>query len=97
MHRNRRGDMIQVHKIITETINFDKDLLFKIPRSATLGYNYKLYKHHANKLVRINSFSKRIVNAWNGLDCKVAKAKTTQEFKNKLDHFWQDRAFTTPF
>ena len=53
MHR-KRGDMIQTYKIKTEKINLDKDLLFKISRSATRGHNYKLYKQHANKLVRIN-------------------------------------------
>ena len=97
MHRERRGDMIQTYKIITEKINLNKDLFFKISRSATRGHNYKLYKQHANKLVRIASFSKRIVNDWNGLDPKVVKAKTTQEFKNKLDQFWQDKAFMAPF
>ena len=60
MHWKRRGDMIQTYKIITEKLN--KDLFFKISRWATRGPNYKLYKQHANKLVRINSFPKRIVN-----------------------------------
>ena len=78
-------------------MNLDKDLFLKISRSATRGHNYKLYKQHANKLVRINSFSKRIVNDWNGLASKVVNAKTTQEFKNKLDQFWQDKAFMTLF
>ena len=76
MHRKRRGDMIQTYKIITEKINLNKDLFFKISRSATRGHNYKLYKQHANKLVRIASFSKRIVNDWNGLDPKVVKDNT---------------------
>ena len=62
MHRKRRGDLIQTYKIITEKINLNKDLFFKISRSATRGHNYKLYKQHANKLVRINAFPKRIVN-----------------------------------
>ena len=84
MHRKRRGDMIQTYKIITEKINLDKGLFFRISRSATRGHNYKLYKQHANKLVRINSLSKRIVNDWN----VFRFAKTTQEFKNKLEHFW---------
>ena len=97
MHRKRRGDMIQTYKIITEKINLDKDLFFKISRSATRGHNYKLYRQHANKLVRIDSFSKRIVNDWNGLYSRVFNVKTTQEFKNKLDNFCQDKAFVTPF
>ena len=92
-----RIHMIQTYKIITEKINLDKDLFFKKSRLATRGHNYKLYKQHANKLVRINTFSKRIVNDWNGLDSKVVNAEKTQEFKNKLDHFWQDKAFMSPF
>ena len=95
MHRERRGDMIQTYKIISERINLDKDLFFKISRSATRGHNYKLHKQHANKLVRINSLSKRIVNDWNGLDSKVVNAKTTQEFENKLDPFRQDKVHDT--
>ena len=97
MHRKRRGEMIQTYKIITEKINLDKDLFFKISRSATRGRNYKFYKQHADKLVRIASLSKRIINNWNGLDSKVVNAKTTQEFKNKLEQFWKDKAFMTPF
>ena len=62
----------------SEKINLDKDLFFKISRSATRGHNCKLYRQHANKLVRINSLSKRIVNDWNGLDSKVVNAKTTR-------------------
>ena len=49
MHRKRRGDMIQTYEIITEKINLDKDLFFKISRSPTQGHNYKLCKQHANK------------------------------------------------
>ena len=75
-------------QIITKKINLDKDLFFKISRSATRGRHYKLYKQHANKSVRID---------WNGLDSRVVNAKTTQEFKNKLDQCWQDKAFMTPF
>ena len=81
MHRKRRGEIIQTYKIITEKINLDKDLFFKISRSATQGHNYKVYKQHAIKLVRIDVVSKRIVSDWNGLDSKVVNAKTTQEFK----------------
>ena len=50
MHRKRRGDMVQTNKILTEKINFDKHVFFKISRSATRGHNYKLHKQHANKL-----------------------------------------------
>ena len=57
----------------------------------------KIFKEHATKLPRINTFSKRIVHEWNGLPSKVVKADTVETFKEKLDEHWESRMYDHPF
>ena len=96
-HRRRRGDMIFAYKIVTGKMNMNKDDFFKISHLATRGHPLKIYKQHAKKLPRINTFSNRIVNDWNKLPSKIVQAKSTNSFKNELDKYWSEEMYTTPF
>ena len=58
--------------------------------SQTRGHPQKVFKKHAVKLARINSFSQRCVNDWNSLPNFVVEASSLESFKNRLDEFWQD-------
>ena len=97
MHRRRRGDMIQVYKMITGKVDIDMCMFFKFSSLPTRGHRYKLLKQHASKFVRSKSFSSRVVNDWNSLTSGVVEAQTTNDFKIKIDKFWQDEIFITPF
>ena len=97
MHRRRRGDMIYTYKIMTGKINVNKSSFFKMTQLSTRGHQFKIFKEHATKLSRINTFSQRIVNDWNSLPSKVVTAETINSFKNKLDEHWVACKFDTPF
>ena len=96
-HRRRRGDMIYGYKLITGKINMDKDEFFKISHLRTRGHEQKIYKEHAIKLPRINTFSNRIVRDWNNLTSEIVTAVSTNSFKNKLDKHWKEMIYYTPF
>ena len=97
VHRRRRGDMIFTYKLITEKLNISKNYFFKISHLTTRGHKYKIFKKHANKLPRINTFSNRIIKDWNALPSEIVEANSLNSFKNKLDEFWSDVIYETPF
>ena len=96
-HRRKRGDMIYTYKILTGKMNMNKDEFFKLSQQTTRGHPLKLYKQHATKLTRINTFSNRIINDWNGLTSEIVTAISINSFKNKLDKHWKGRIFDAPF
>ena len=63
----------------------NKDEFFKLSQQTTRGHPLKIYKQHATKLPRINTFSNRIINDWNELTSEIVTATSTNSFKNKLD------------
>ena len=68
MYRRRRGDMIQMYKIINGIVRIDKEKLFSPAKvSYTRGHHGKIFKRHALKTARKNSFSQRVINDWNSL------------------------------
>ena len=97
VHRGRRGDMIQLHKIINDGVDIDKNIFLDFQSSTTRGHDRKLRKKRATKLARINVFSNRVVNDWNSLPPNVVNAATTNAFKNAIDEHWEDKIYDTPF
>ena len=93
--------MIQVYKMLTGKFDIDIDIdmcmFFKFSSLPTRGHRYKLLKQHASKFVRSKSFSSRVINDWNSLTSGVVEAQKTNDFKIKIDKFWQDELFITPF
>ena len=97
LHRRRRGDMIYTYKIITAKINIHKEDFFKMSQLSTRGHQHKIFKEHAKKLTRINTFSRKIVNDWNTLPPDIVNAQSIISFKNKLDEHWKDKIYDSPF
>ena len=97
LYRRRRGDMIMAFKIINGKLGIKHSTFFKFNTAATRGYKQKLFKQRATKTVRSQSFSRRVINDWNGLSSEVVNAETVNEFKNNLDKFWQIQLYETPF
>ena len=97
-HRRRRGDMIQMYKIINRLVRIDSEKLFTPARSGVIrGHAQKVFKHHAIKLTRSNSFSQRVVNDWNGLPNEVVSASSLNTFKNRLDNHWSSTQFDVSY
>ena len=96
-YRRRRGDMITTYKLVTGRINLNKEYFFKAPHSTMRGHKHKIFKEHATKFTRINSFSNRIVRDWNELTSDIVGAASTNTFKHKLDAYWKEKRYDTPF
>ena len=97
MHRRRRGDMLETYKVITNKVNVNKDHFFQFSSTRTRGHQYKLRKPKSTKLVRSHCFSVRVIDDWNSLPQDVVQVGTVNQFKNKVDEYWKDEQYVTPF
>ena len=74
--------MIWMFKIMNGLVRVDASKLFVQARlSHTRGHPQKVFKKHAVKLARKNSFSQRCVNDWNSLPNFVVEAPSLDAFK----------------
>ena len=93
-YRRERGDMIQVYKILYNKDRVDSERMLPLNRSGrTRGHSMKLEKRLGKLNVRKYSFGHRVTNKWNSLPEWVISAKTINEFKDKLDKFWNNRRY----
>ena len=75
VYRRRRGDMIMMFKVMYGLVRMNSSILFTSAiLGRTRGHNKKVYKSHAVKTARSNSFSQRVVNNWNALPNYVVNA-----------------------
>lgn len=86
-HRRKRGDMIQVFKIINKIDDLEKDLFFEpTPVEKTRGTIDKLYVRGEKSInLRLNVFSNRTVSNWNSLSTNIKISPNTNTMKNRLD------------
>ena len=88
-YRRFRADMITTYNIFHNNVNLDSNEFFQLRvNSITRGHNYKIFKPHAQRLVRSHYFSHRVINHWNNLPCNVANATSTEEFKTNFDNYF---------
>lgn len=85
--RRTRGDLIEVHKILTGREGINPSTFFD---RANTGYNLrghslKLYVDRYRTNARKFSFSNRVVPIWNNLSEETISAPSTNSFKNRLD------------
>ena len=95
VYRRRRGDLIQMFKIINGLVRMNVSTLFSPSDSNTRGHSKRVFKKHAVKFPRTNFFSQRIVNDWNSLPTDIVNAPTINTFKNRLDKFWENIQYHT--
>ena len=96
-HRRRRGDMVTTYKLVTGRMNLNKEYFFKAPHSTMRRHKHNIFKEHATKFTCINAFSNRIVRDWNELTSDIVGAASINTFKHKLDAYWKDKRYDTPF
>ena len=97
-YRRRRGNMIQIFKILKDYIRIDKDIFFKLREgSRTRGHDYKIFKEHAVRLPRRNVLSQKSANDWNSLSEEVVNAPSINVFKNRLDEYWLEHHYDISF
>ena len=90
-YRRNRADMLQVFRIIRGIDKIDHEQFFTFsPKNHhdTRGHELTLEKPRATSAIRLNSFSQRVINAWNKLPDYVIKCKEINPFKNALEKAW---------
>ena len=85
-----REDMIMTYNILHNNVDLNPNEFFQFySYSITRGHDYyKIYKPHAQRLVRSNNFSIRVINYWNNLPPSIVNAPSTNVFKNNLDSYF---------
>ena len=78
-------------------MNLNKEYFFKALHSTMKGHKYKIFKEHGTKFTRIKSFSNRIVCDWNELTSDIVGTASKNTFKHKLDAYWKEKRYDTPF
>ena len=86
-YRRRRGDLIQVYKLLHNIDNVNYSQLFDINHSITRGHDFKLKKRFSKTNSRKFTFSQRMVNDWNSLPPAVVSADDIKCFKTGVDNF----------
>ena len=91
-HRQLRGDMIELWKLLHEKYDIDISSLCSVStnRVCTRGHSLKLVKSYCRTTKRQNSFKCRHVNEWNSLPEDVVSAPSTNAFKARLDRHWEN-------
>ena len=94
--RVRRGDLISTFKILTGKVKLDATKFFEKARNQrTRGHHLKLKKKQVRGQARANFFSNRVITLWNKLPEEVVSAKTTNQFKSRLDRYWAEKALSS--
>ena len=92
--RRIRGDLIETYKIFTGKEDIIPEEFFKLNLGNTRGHRFKVFKKQSRLDVRKFSFSRRIVNLWNGLPDEVVGHDSINGFKARLDIWMGSRGFT---
>ena len=87
-HRRKRGDQIEMFKIVHYTDLADH--LLVRPHRGTRGHNYKLQITRSSTTVRQNQLFNRAALTWNSLPEYLVNAKDVDCFKRGLDMLWRD-------
>ena len=96
-YRRRRGDMIQIFKIVHGFERIPSDAFFVQAAGNTRGHSLKLSKPRCLTKVRQDVFSQRVISDWNSLPDEVVRAKNVNSFKTRLDKVWADQRFCSPY
>ena len=92
--RRRRGDLVQVYKVLTGKDNVDYTRWFELAHSrsgaastrSTSG-TLNVTRKEGKGEIRKNFWSVRVCDSWNSLPDSVKQQPSTNSFKNSLDNF----------
>ena len=96
-YHRRRGDILQVYKILKGIDRLESNQFFSLADiSNTRGHSLKLVKRRSRSSLRQNVFSQRVTNDWNGLLTHVVNSPTLFTFKSRLDKHWIRERYNLP-
>jgi len=82
--RRKKQDLCEVYKYVHGDYKIDASTLFRKSDRTARSHQYKLFKPRANKNVRSNFFSHRVVDRWNSLSADAVSATSLNSFKRHL-------------
>ena len=85
VERRKRGDLIQIYKIMHNIDKLDKSNRFHIITNQVRGHCFKYFKEITRQQHKENFFFNRTANLWNALPNKIAQAPTVNSFKADID------------
>ena len=94
--RRRRGDLIEVHKILTDEQYCNQQLFERSHNTHTRGHRLKLKKPKCRLNARRHFFASRVVDEWNSLPEEVVTAADTNSFKRCYDRLQKTRGAIVP-
>ena len=98
-HRRRRGDMIQAYNIFSGRDRVDAQKLFPEHESSTMQMSQMENLQASTKIGTTKALFH--LQSSKGLEPSIApniiEAETLDQFKARLDKYWQGERFTNPF
>ena len=94
-YRLRRGDMIEVWKVLNGCYSGDFKWL-QVKNTSTRGNSAKLVYEGKSNPTKRHAFSFRIQEDWRSLPESVVAADTLNKFKTALDNHWQHLIYVHP-
>ena len=68
--------------------------LARLKTFETRGHLLKIQKRYCRTKLRVNFFSFRTVNMWNGLPDHVVLSPTLNSFKGRIDRHWRSLRYS---
>ena len=94
-YRRRRGDLIQMFKILHGIGDIDSSKFVTLNENTTRGNSLKLNKPRCLKSLRQNEFPARYIDDWNPLPNDLVCIEKLDTLKNPLDVLWRGKRFDT--
>ena len=90
--RRKRGDLIEMYKLLTENENGDYRQFFQKEdnQHRLRGHSCKVFIPSIRTTLRKSFFSNSVLDRWNRLPEMVVDADTVQTFKSRYDRFSKD-------
>ena len=85
-YRRKRGDLIQLYKLVHHLDNIDYHKFFDFSHMIyTRGDKFKIYTRGCSTRIRQNSFIFRTVKTWNSLKFETKNSTSLTRFKIAID------------
>ena len=92
-YHRRRGNLIQMFKILHGIDDIDSSKFVTLNESTTRGHSLKLNKPRCLKSLQQNAFPARCIDDWNSLPNDLVCIEKLDTFKNRLDVLWRSKCF----
>ena len=93
VYRRKRADMIQLYRIMTGIDNPQSSKFIKMEKGITRGHIFKAFKPRAFSKIKRNTLGYRAIDEWNTLSNSVVSSENINQFKTRLESFWETQEF----